>query len=356
MNIVVDLDLMSIKQSIIALPFIVAFILTWILTPYVRWIAFRTGWVDKPNFRKLHREPMPMLGGVAIYCGVVLSIRCFAWEWSSELLATVAGATLLFGVGVYDDRKPLPCSFKLLIQLCVAILLYISGVRILPNDAPGWLSISLSVLWVVGITNATNLLDNMDGLAAGVSAVASGFLVMLGVMHDKILPASVAAAMMGGCLGFLPWNWKPARIYMGDAGSLFLGLVLSVISMEILVPDHASFVGCLAPLFVLGVPIFDTALVVVSRLRRRLNPLTTPGKDHTSHRLVELGLTQRAAVLVLYTFGALLGVTALIIAQMPPMAGTLAALIVTGLGLLSLWQLEWRRKAVASQGCETDFL
>jgi UDP-GlcNAc:undecaprenyl-phosphate GlcNAc-1-phosphate transferase len=260
------------------------------------------------------------------------------------------GASLVSFLGIWDDRHSLRPLFKLLGQLVAALILIYSGVQV--NIFPfQWLNVAVSVLWVVGITNALNLLDNMDGLSGGVAAIASAFLLLLAAMSGQYLVGSLAAALLGACLGFLYYNFNPATIFapasifLGDSGSLFLGFVLAAVGIKLRFPTNSFLITWMIPIVVLWLPIFDTALVVISRLRRGLNPLTSPGRDHVSHRLVARGFSRREAVLTLYLVCGVLGVLAIFISQ----AGALEAYLVGGgmlaISILALWRLEADFKA-----------
>jgi UDP-GlcNAc:undecaprenyl-phosphate GlcNAc-1-phosphate transferase len=175
--------------------------------------------------------------------------------------------------------------------------------------------VAITFLWLAVISNAVNFLDNMDGLCAGVSGIAAAYIALLAALNDQFLIAPMAAAIFGACIGFLRYNFKPATIFMGDAGSLLLGFLLAIMTLQLRFPDNVNTVTWMVPLAVLGVPLFDLTLVTVSRLRRGVNPLTTAGKDHTSHRLVRVGLSQREAVMAIYLAGAAFGVISVFMTQ-----------------------------------------
>ncbi len=204
----------------------------------------------------------------------------------------------------------------------------------------------LTVVWVVGITNALNLLDNMDGLAGGIAMIAATYFTLLAAMSGQYFVGALAAATAGACAGFLIYNWNPAHIFMGDAGSLFLGFLLSAVAIKLRFPSNTPLVTWMIPLLVLALPIFDTTLVFLSRLRRGKNPLTTPGKDHISHRLAFLLGSRREAVLVCYLIAGAVGLSSVYISQ----AGRLEAMLVGGsvfvVSLYALWWLEFRRGGV----------
>jgi UDP-GlcNAc:undecaprenyl-phosphate GlcNAc-1-phosphate transferase len=202
------------------------------------------------------------------------------------------------------------------------------------------------MVWVVGITNAMNLLDNMDGLCGGIAMIAAVFFTLLATLSDQYFVGSLAAALAGACAGFLFYNWNPAHIFMGDAGSLFLGFLLSAVAIKLRFPSNYTAVTWMIPLFVLAVPLFDTTLVFISRLRRGKNPLTTPGKDHVSHRLSFLLGSRREAVLVLYLVAGATGLVAVFLSDATlSEAQILASLVVAGLAFC-LWWLEFRNGGV----------
>jgi UDP-GlcNAc:undecaprenyl-phosphate GlcNAc-1-phosphate transferase len=251
-------------------------------------------------------------------------------------------SSLVAAVGLIDDRLGLPAWAKLLGQFLGFVVLLIFGIGVqLP--VPQAVNYAITFLWLAGISNAVNFLDNMDGLSAGVSAVAAAFLLLLATVNSQFLVAALSAALLGACLGFLRYNFQPARIYMGDAGSLFLGFLLAVLAMQLRFPDNSNFVTWMVPVFILGVPIFDMALVVFSRLRRGVKP-TTPGRDHTSHRLVNRGFTVRESVLVLYLVGGILGLIALFITQATIAEGYVIGLFSAVLAALAIWRLDGDHK------------
>ncbi len=276
-------------------------------TPLMRQVAIHLGVLDRPAARKVHTAPVPLLGGVAIYAGVLVALAFYADRREIVQVAGIlVGATWVAATGVWDDHSGLRASAKLLAQVVAAGVLLAAGIQVkLP--IPVWMNVALTITWVVGITNAFNLLDNMDGLSSGVAAVASAYFLLLAALSGQYLVGAFAAAVLGASLGFWIYNFNPARIFMGDAGSLLLGFLMAVLGIKLRFPTNVPWVTWMVPVLVLGVPIFDTTLVVVSRLRRGRNPLTTPGKDHVSHRLVRLGWTKREAVLLLYLAGCALG-------------------------------------------------
>jgi UDP-GlcNAc:undecaprenyl-phosphate GlcNAc-1-phosphate transferase len=309
-------------------------------------IAAALGFVDSPDDRKMQERPIPLLGGLAIIAGLMLAVLLASIFYYGRVPRTVAGvliaSSLVAAVGLIDDRLGLPAWAKLLGQFLGFVVLLIFGIGVqLP--VPQAVNYAITFLWLAGISNAVNFLDNMDGLSAGVSAVAAAFLLLLATVNSQFLVAALSAALLGACLGFLRYNFQPARIYMGDAGSLFLGFLLAVLAMQLRFPDNSNFVTWMVPVFILGVPIFDMALVVFSRLRRGVKP-TTPGRDHTSHRLVNRGFTVRESVLVLYLVGGILGLIALFITQATIAEGYVIGLFSAVLAALAIWRLDGDHK------------
>ena len=324
----------------LVLIFASAFILVLGATPIIRRIANRLGIVDQPDARRLHLMPVPLLGGVAIYAGFIIALLVFGEGWVvSQAIGILVGATIVSFLGIWDDRWGLRPLLKLLGQAVAASMLIISGIQVsfLPHPA---LNVAITFIWILGITNALNLLDNMDGLSGGVGAVAAGFFLLLAAWNGQYLVASLAAALMGVCVGFLVYNFNPASIFMGDAGSMFLGFILAVVGIKLRFPGRPNIITWMIPVVVLGLPIFDTTLVVFSRLRRGINPLTNPGQDHVSHRLVSLGLSHRQAVILLYGVCSALGLVGLLIMHSDVLQAYLLGTSVLVVGLASLFALE----------------
>jgi UDP-GlcNAc:undecaprenyl-phosphate GlcNAc-1-phosphate transferase len=319
--------------------------------------------VDLPGPRKVHLQPIPLLGGLAMYGGIMLAIL-FAFDGPARAQSAgiVTGATLVAAVGFLDDRGWLHHQIKLFLAMPMAAgVLLASGVHaqvfelLLRGHIGSLLDAALTVFWVVGVTASFSILDHMDGLCAGVAAMASIFFAMLAYLNGQTLVTTLAAAVLGGATGFLRWNFKPAKIFMGDGGAMFLGFLMATLGLKLRL-DHANHLsGWLAPLLILGVTIFDTTLVTISRSRRGLLPFTTPGKDHTAHRLANLGWGQRGAVLGLYSLGALSGGAAILVAYLPPAGAAMAAisaaaLVFLGVALLERAPYEAQVRKSAAQG------
>ena len=307
------------------LTFSIALATTFILTVPVRRLALQWGIVDQPNARKLHDAPMPLLGGLAIYCGTVLAIM-FSLDGQprGQILGILAAATLLLVTGTLDDRGLLHHQVKLFVAMPFAAATLVAlGVRfhivseVLPGPAGRNADVALTLFWVVGITAAFSILDHMDGLVSGVAAIASFFFTLLAILNRQVLVATLGAAVFGASLGFLRWNFKPARIFMGDGGAMFLGFMLATLGLKLRLAQMPQAIAWMIPVFVLAVPIFDTTLVSISRSLRGLIPFASPGKDHSAHRLANLRLGQRGAVLVIYGVGVFFGALALTLSRLP---------------------------------------
>lgn len=318
--------------------FLIALVVTGFSTPWVRKFALWFGFVDAPTTRKMHNTPMPLLGGVAIILGALLAVLLFWQQLSQSVLGVILSSGVVALVGLWDDRKGLPAWAKLGGQIAGFVILTLFDIRVqLP--LPEWLNFAITLIWLIGISNAINLLDNMDGLSAGVSGVAAAFILLMGLQNDQFLVSALAAGVLGACLGFLRYNFKPAQIFMGDVGSLFLGFLLAVLALQLRFPANKNIVTWMVPVFILGLPIFDTTLVTFSRIRRGLSP-NTAGKDHTSHRLVAMGFSQREAVLILYLIAGTFGLAGLFVTEATvPEAYTMAGTAVL-LGVYAFFKLE----------------
>ena len=330
-----------------AIAFTVALLASLSLSVPVRQLAVRVGMVDHPSPRKVHLTPIPLLGGLAIYCGVVLAILVTTDSQArAQIIGVLAGATLVALVGILDDRGLLHHQIKLFVGMPVAALILLaSGIHaqvfsaVLPGKAGYLADAGLSVLWVVGITASFSILDHMDGLCAGVAAMASVFFAIFASLSGQVLVSTLAAAVLGAAVGFLRWNFNPAKIFMGDGGAMFLGFFMATLALKLRPAGLPHATAWMIPVLILGVPIFDTTLVSISRSRRGLLPFATPGKDHTAHRLANLGLGQRRAVLAMYALGAAFGVLALAVSRLSArdsfaLAAATAAAALVGVALL----------------------
>lgn len=330
------------------LAFVIAFFASVTLTAPVRGLALSVGLVDKPGPRKVHVKPIPLLGGVAIYCGFVLAVLITLHASArGQIVSILAGATLVAVIGFLDDSGLLHHQLKLFVGMpAAALLLIAAGIRshiisaYVPGETGIILDACLTILWVVGITAAFSIFDHMDGLCAGTAAIAALFFTIAANQGGQVMVRTLGAAVLGAALGFLGWNFKPAKIFMGDGGAMFLGFLMATLGLKLRPESGDSEVGWLIPILILGVPIFDTTLVSISRARRGLIPFTSPGKDHTAHRLSNLRLGQKGAVLVLYALGMLFGCVAILIARLSPAKAFGLAAVIALCGLVGIYFLE----------------
>ncbi len=290
----------------------------------VRALALRVGMVDLPGPRKVHLTPIPLLGGLAMYAAVLIAVLfTFTGPARAQIVSILIGATLVAAVGTLDDRGLFHHQIKLFVGMpLAAAILLASGIRaqvfsvLLGGRSGDFLDVALTVVWVVGITASFSILDHMDGLCAGVAAMASVFFAMLAYLNGQTLVTTLAAAVLGAATGFLRWNFKPAKIFMGDGGAMFLGFLMATLGLKLRLENSNHLSSWVTPVLILGVTIFDTTLVTISRSRRGLLPFATPGKDHAAHRLANLGLGHRGAVLTLYVLGAIGGGAAVLVSYL----------------------------------------
>lgn len=302
--------------------FLLALVIALIMTPVAIKIAHKIGALDIPmDNRRMHNTAMPRFGGMAIYLGTIISLLVFL-PLDSKLLGVIAGGTIIFIVGIVDDLRGISAKVKLLAQVVCAIILFQFSVRIsfATNPFgdgyfffPWWMSLLITVVWIVGITNTINLIDGLDGLAAGIACIASISISYTAYLSNRPEIALATLAIAGSSLGFLKYNFNPAKIFMGDGGSLFLGFMLA--SISVMGPmKGATLIATVVPMFVLALPIFDTAFAI---LRRVVNgrPIMEADKGHLHHRLMAAGLGQKRTVLTLYGISGIMGVSAILITR-----------------------------------------
>jgi UDP-GlcNAc:undecaprenyl-phosphate GlcNAc-1-phosphate transferase len=317
--------------------FLVSSALSLFLTPLVLRFALWRNVYDHPGEHKGHADPVPYLGGLAIVGAFTLTLVLAALvrppvSGRGELFTVLGLALLLAVLGLFDDVRGLSPAVRLIVEAGAGLVVFAIGAGV-ELFGPGVTDAVITVAWVVGITNAFNLLDNMDGLSSGVAAIAAGSIFVIAAQNGQFLVAGLAIALAGCALGFLRHNFHPARIYMGDAGALFLGFMLAYLAMKLRfdAPTNTTF---LVPILVMGVAIFDTTLVTVTRLRRGVSPFAG-GRDHTSHRIVRLGLPVRAAVALIYTIGICLGMVAFVVSRIDRTSAYVLAAVVAILAVLS---------------------
>ena len=287
-----------------------------ISTPLIKRLAFKINAIDIPkDERKIHKKPIPLLGGLSIYIAFIIGIIIKVGPLEQWEKGIIIGATIIIIGGILDDIKELRPWQKLMFQLIASLCVIYYGIYIKNITNPfggedaffniGRFSIPFTVLWIIGITNALNLIDGLDGLAAGVALISSITIMVIAVMASRSSAALLTAVLIGAIAGFLPYNFNPASIFMGDTGSQLLGFLLSVISLQGAIKSAATF-AIVVPILTLGLPIYDTLFAMI---RRKLNgkPIMQGDRGHLHHRLLDLGLTQRQVVLVMYLMSACLG-------------------------------------------------
>lgn len=307
--------------------FVIAFIFTFATTPLVRRFAYKIGAVDVPrDKRRVHKRPTPRIGGLAIIFGFLVAIISFNDSWTKELVSILIGVGILGVLGIIDDCKDLDAKLKFVVQIIAALVVVIFGdirISVMSNPNvfsenpyiifPQWLSITVTVLWIVFMTNAVNFIDGLDGLAAGVSAIMSMSLVFIAITYHEYEIALLGIALMGACFGFLPFNFNPAKIFMGDTGSMFLGYMLSVLSVQGMFKSYAV-ISFAVPIIMLGLPLFDALFAMLRRLLTGKNPMSAD-RGHLHHRLYDMGFSQKQTVFILYAISGVLGITSILLAE-----------------------------------------
>ena len=322
----------------IIIAFFGAMLLSYVLTPHVIKLAHKIGAIDVPkDDRRVHSKPIPRLGGIAIFGGFFL-VSVNVLPLTREMFGFFLASLIIIVMGVLDDTRGLGAKTKLLVQILCAVIVYFFGVKIEfltnPFDKEigmmylGMWGLPLTVFWIVGITNTVNLIDGLDGLAAGISAISAITLSLVAYMANDISSTILLVALAGGAIGFLPFNFNPAKIFMGDTGSLFLGFALSVISIEAAIKSAATL-AVVVPILALGIPIFDTTFAIIRRANAG-RPIMEADKGHLHHRLLSKGLSQKQTVIALYLISCILGASAIFIAE----ASIKSAMIVLTLDLL----------------------
>lgn len=312
-------------------------------TPVVKIFAKKVGAIDVPrDARRMHKTPIPRLGGLAIFFGFLISVLLFG-RLESQMKSILLGAVLIVLLGVADDIHPMKPLTKLAGQILAALIPACSGVVVERLMNPfgegryfelGVLSLPLTVIWIVGVTNAVNMIDGLDGLAVGVSAIASITVFTIALLVSEGYIAVVTAALAGACIGFMPYNMNPAKIFMGDAGSMFLGYILATISIQGLFKFYVG-ISFAAPFIILGLPIFDTSFAIVRRLAKGQSPMHAD-RGHVHHRLIDMGFDQKQSVAILYMLSALLGLAAVLLATSGEMKIIILAVAILASALIGL--------------------
>lgn len=324
--------------------FIVAMVVSYVSTPLVKKIAWKIGAIDFPSERRVHKKPMPRIGGLAIYIALITASIIVLPIERRAIQGILLGGTFIVFVGILDDIYDLPAKIKLVGQIVASIILVAFGLKVewLTNPFGGMiylgkLSIPLTIFWTVGITNTLNFIDGLDGLAAGISAIAAFAMMLVNLSLNQPIPVLITALLAGASIGFLPYNFNPAEIFMGDTGAMFLGYMLAAVAIEGAVKS-ATVIALIVPILALGLPIFDTAFAIIRRLANG-RPIMQADKGHLHHRLLGIGLTQKQAVLYMYLISILLGACSVILAKVGIKEAIIALIIVISGLLISVKRL-----------------
>ncbi|BBU38268.1 MAG: undecaprenyl-phosphate alpha-N-acetylglucosaminyl 1-phosphate transferase [Bacillaceae bacterium] len=297
---------------------IICFVVSVLITPIIKKFAFKIGAVDKPNNRKVHSKLMPRIGGLGIFMSFLVGFLLLRPE-NQYSIPILIGSFIIVITGIIDDIYEISPKFKLLGQVLAASIVIYHGLDVEFINLPfggqiefGIFTIPITLLWIVGITNAINLIDGLDGLAAGVSSIAIITIFVMAIIMGDFFVAGMCLILLGSTLGFLVYNFYPAKIFMGDTGALFLGYMIAVLSL--LGFKNVTFISFIVPIIILGVPISDTFFAIIRRIVRK-KPLSSPDKSHLHHCLLNLGFGHRETVLIIYTMSAIFGGVAIIFSQ-----------------------------------------
>ena len=313
----------------------VSAVVSFIATPMVKNLAYKVGAIDVPkDNRRMHKVPIPRLGGLAIFIAFLLTTLIFA-DIDRQLQGILLGSVMIVVLGVLDDIMALKALPKLIVQIAAAGIAVYHGCVIQFFSNPnvfsdvsyvnlGWLSIPISIIWIVAITNAVNFIDGLDGLAVGVSAISTASLIVIALLVSETNIAMVLIALLGACLGFIPYNMNPAKIFMGDTGATFLGYILATLSITGLFKLYA-IISFAVPFLILGVPIFDICFAFLRRIAKGQNPMVAD-RGHVHHRLIDMGFSQKQSVAIAYMLAAILGLAAVLLTS----SGELRALVLIG--------------------------
>lgn len=305
---------------------VVAFVFSFASTPLVKKLAYKWNAVDVPkDNRRMHKRAVPLIGGLAIIFGFAVAVICFGVK-TREVIAILAGSLIIAIMGIVDDIKALDAKPKFLIQIIAAMIVVIGGnmkIQVFSNPnflsdfpymiLPEWVSVVISIVWIVFITNAVNFIDGLDGLAAGVSAIMSVSLVFITTRLGEFYVAVMGVSLMGACFGFLPYNFNPAQIFMGDTGSTFLGFMLASLSILGMFKSYA-IISFAVPLLIMGLPLFDATFAMIRRIMKGQSPMKAD-RGHLHHRLIDMGFSQKQSVFILYVISGVLGISAIILAE-----------------------------------------
>lgn len=326
-------------MSFLVMAIIAAFLISLMTTPLVKKLAIRIGAVDKPNERKVHARIMPRLGGLAIFISFVIVVIA-TQTLDSKIIGLLLGSALIIIIGIVDDIKELSAKVKLAGQILAAGILVFFGVEIAYVTIPffgsvnlGDFSIPVTILWVIGVTNAINLIDGLDGLAAGTSAIAAIIMAVVAWDQGLISVAYIALVLAAAALGFLRYNFHPAKIFMGDTGSMFLGYTLAVLAIMGLTKG-VTVISLFTPVLILGFPILDTLFAIIRRFANN-QPIFQPDKEHLHHRLLAIGFSHKQTVLTIYGVHLCLGGSAVLLTKLTTAEATISFIIISTLVILA---------------------
>lgn len=325
-------------------------------TPVARKFALKMGFIAIPKADRAHTEPTALMGGLAIYAAAISAlvlILIAAWLAGNifrigELVTIIIGATMMAAIGLWDDRRALPAWLKLAAQIGPVVIVFLAGVQanlpiLITQQWDVWINFLVTTCWILYITNAVNYLDNADGIAIMTSATTGAIFLLIAILNGQQLVSMLAAAVLGASLGFARYNLPlpKSTIFMGDSGSLFLGFLLAILGIKIRIPGNVPQITWLVPIIVLGLPVFDTAMVFISRTRRGVS-FFRGGVDHTTHRLARLGLDRLSVALAVSLICGALGLVAIFITQASLTEAYLVFATLLGIALYALWQLEFK--------------
>lgn len=340
MNETVDIKiLVNVLVSLVA-----AMVMSFAATPVVKIFAQKVGAIDVPkDDRRMHDHPIPRMGGLAMFLGFILSTLLFS-KIDTQVRGLLLGCIVIVTTGVVDDIVPLKWWIKLLLQIVAAVIAVLHGIRIEVLTNPvvfsgtnwlmlGVLSVPMTVIWIVAVTNSVNLIDGLDGLAVGVSAIGSAAMLVIALLVSEANVALILAALVGACVGFMPYNLNPAKIFAGDTGALLLGYVLATMSVIGMFKVYAIF-SFIVPFLVLALPLFDTSFAIIRRLLRGQSPMHAD-RGHVHHRLIDMGFSQKQAVAILYCVSTVFGLAAVVLATSGEMKALLLILAFAAAGVLA---------------------
>ena len=337
-----NIEIAVLLQAAAAL--IAAMAISLAMCPLVKSFAYKVGAIDVPkDNRRMHKVPIPRLGGLAIFLGFIVSILLFA-EVDRQMQGILLGAVIIVVLGVVDDIVALRASLKFIVQILAALVPVFHGVvvQVLSNPIAfaeqaywdlGVFAIPLTVIWIVGVTNSVNLIDGLDGLANGVSIICALTMLIISLLVSETAVAIIMAALVGACIGFMPYNANPAKMFMGDTGATFLGYILATMSIQGLFKTY-TIISFLVPFLILGLPIFDTASAMLRRIARGQSPMHAD-RSHVHHRLIDMGLNQKQAVAILYVISSILGLSAVVLTTSGAVKALLTLLALGAVGLIA---------------------